>query len=157
MTCSVANGFVLNRISSQDKGPFIPSLYIPIGPKARWWCDLTVCHDIITYFLCVVYLQGFNANQTLFSKQGFNRSECTHQTILSVLRLEAFTTTECNEVFSGDQPCKYAQAYTIQSFRDCLCLQHHDDWVDSPDSPRRPLNTILFMINVSFGFYFNNL
>jgi hypothetical protein len=45
----------------------------------------------------------------------------------SVVISEAFTVTECNEVFSSDQhqPCK--NEVVIQRFRDCLYL-HHQGW-----------------------------
>jgi hypothetical protein len=42
----------------------------------------------------------------------------------SLVRYEAFTVTECNEFFSGDQLCKYG--VTIHCFGDCLCLHHQD-------------------------------
>jgi hypothetical protein len=44
---------------------------------------------------------------------------------LSYVRFQAFTATECNEVFSRDQPCRLSVEYT-ELFRDCLQRRLHD-------------------------------
>jgi hypothetical protein len=64
------------------------------------------------------------------------------------VRFEAFTASECNEVFSGDQLCD--NGVSIQRFRDCLCLHYQgkqhglrqDGVYLPPDSDTSPIGPL---------------
>jgi hypothetical protein len=60
------------------------------------------------------------------------------------VRFEAFTATECSEVFSGNQPCD--NGAIVQRFGDCLCF-HQPWWWRQRQSPKRWITVHSHMAN----------